>query len=213
MLVPNRPTGTNAAKIKQSGFTIIELIIASAAFSTVLIIASAASIQIGKLYYKGLIQSETQEAARNVSEEITRSIQYASTDKIDGQNNPTQNQFCIGDTRYTYKVDQQVKNGDLGLRVKRLNAGETCSGGAEGKELLGDNMRLLNLVVEPIDSGKKVYKVNISIAYGDNDLLSHYNDSGSAKIAPPDGANCKPGAGSQFCAVSQLDNIVRKRLN
>lgn len=222
MLVLRRVAkGSANSNVGQSGFTIIELMMATFAFSVVLLIASNAIVQIGRMYYKGQIQSRTQETARNISEEVTRSFQFTggryvpvSPDVADGWPD-NQQQFCINDTRYTVFIDQQVRSGVQGLNAKRLNAADQCKGVADGRELLGENMRVLHFEVNELDP--KTFLIDIRLAYGDNDLLTHYPDNAAEDTDPidaPDDATCKSGvAGNHFCATSRLDNIVRKRLN
>lgn len=196
--------------------------VATTAFSVVLLIAATTTIQIGKLYYKGLIQSKTQDTARAVSDDISRSIEFARGDRIDGINNATQSQLCVGDTRYTWRINEQVQPGGttIGLKQKRIDTSDPCGETVAanlGTELLGTNMRLLYFNVVHLDPAKKTYQINIRIAYGANDLLTHYDNNGVILTGPagnPDNALCKTGiSGSSFCAVSRLDNVVRKRLN
>lgn len=202
---------------RQKGFTIVELMIATAAFSIILLLATGSIMEIGKLYYKALTQSKTQETARNISEEVTRSIQFSKFSKE--VPDPTRNQFCIGDTRYTYEFNQKIDPADtsrIGIKASRISSADSCATpGAPGKELLGKNMQLLDFVVEPVaNSSGKVYEIHLRIAYADNDLLTAYDNNGN--LVP--GANTKTAlcksnvAGSNFCAVSHLDNFVKKRL-
>lgn len=65
-------------KKNQNGFTIIELLIASVAFVSLLILITTAAIQISRIYYNGITKTNTQNAARNVTIAITKSIQFAS---------------------------------------------------------------------------------------------------------------------------------------
>jgi prepilin-type N-terminal cleavage/methylation domain-containing protein len=62
----------------QKGFTIIELMISTVIFSLVLLGASAAIIQIGKKYSKGITYARTQEVARSTVDEIAQSLQFTS---------------------------------------------------------------------------------------------------------------------------------------
>lgn len=202
----------------QKGFTIIELMVATTTFSVVLLIATTTLIAVGRLYSKNIIQSTTQETARNASEEVTRTFQFSNTDIVPLADVGNQRSFCIGDTKYTYVLNQQVKDGVIGLRSERLST-PSCSGAAtRARELLGENMRLLDFQVNPLDANHKIYGIKLRVAYGDNDLLTHYDNNG-APVDPPNlvtnaaTATCKSGvAGSNFCAVSELDNVVRKRL-
>ncbi len=62
----------------KKGFTIVELMIATVVFTLVLLMASAAIIEVGKKYYKGITYARTQEVARSVVEEISQSLQFTS---------------------------------------------------------------------------------------------------------------------------------------
>jgi len=207
----------------RGGFTIIELLIATTIFSVILLMASSAIVHIGRIYYKGLTQNKTQEAVRIVAEEVTRSVQFAKGTKVPGPTpeTATGGSFCIGDTRYTYTINQRV-NPDAGqnaLVAQRLN-GQACTTNPltdPGKELLSKNMRLLRFSVTPELYDADTYSVGIRIAYGDNDLLTAYADD-ATETTPPIGpiatAACKSGnAGSSFCATAQLDTVVKRRLN
>lgn len=205
----------------EGGFTLLELLIATSVFSIVLLIVTSGIIRLGQSYYKGIIQSRTQETARSAATEISRSFQFAGGDKVNGGGD---NQFCIGDTRYTYFLNQQVKDGAEGLLAERMQAGKPCDGGdtVSRQELLGNNMRLLKFNVSQADSQAKTWRVEMSVAYGDDDLLSHYtNDSqpegwngSDPNVSAVHNAVCKSGIpGGAFCATSQLDILVKKRLN
>src|SRR6185437_9676288 len=66
----NRHYGWRAA-----GFTIVELMIAAAIFSLVLILLSYGVIRFNQAYYGGLVQSSTQNAARSIIDNISQAIQ------------------------------------------------------------------------------------------------------------------------------------------
>jgi prepilin-type N-terminal cleavage/methylation domain-containing protein len=64
---------------KQSGFTIIELMIASLVFATLLLIITTATIQLSKSYFKGVSQANTQNVARNINTTVSKAIQFSSS--------------------------------------------------------------------------------------------------------------------------------------
>lgn len=105
-------------RTNNQGFTIIELLIATVAFTIMLLICTVALVQIGRLYYKGITTNNTQEIARTVIDDISRSIQFGGESPY---NNPTAtnwgaptnipvHSFCIGSTRYSYALDAQVSD-------------------------------------------------------------------------------------------------------
>ncbi len=207
----------------QKGFTIIELMIATGVFSVILLVVTSGIIRIGQTYYKNIISNKTQENVRTVSEDISRTIQLARGQKRDVAG---QTQFCIGDMRYTYTLNQKVNTSDVSapraLTAEKISPSASCGTtppvAANVRELLGNNMRLLRFKVDPADADQKTWNVDIRIAYGDDDLLTAYNDDGTPLNAADllndiDRANCKSGvAGASFCATAQLDTVVKRRL-
>ncbi len=115
---------TRMAAKSQDGFTIVELMIATAVFATVLLLCTFGLLQVGRVYYKGITSSRTQEVARTLMEDIAQAIQFSG-----GQIVPTAIQqapgatpvriqpegrfrICIGDKRYSVATDTQVVTGD-----------------------------------------------------------------------------------------------------
>ena len=213
----------------QFGFTIVELLMATVVFSVVLLIVTTGIIKISQSYYRGIIQNRTQEAVRNVSEEISRTIQLANGQKVLSTANAgfgtSGGQFCVGAVRYTYGLNEKIGDpGAVGLKAEKVppNDCNAASVPTNVTQLLSKNMRLLRFKVEPDPlTQDKTYRIDIRVAYGDNDLLSHYNDDGSPIRPAPadviddaDGAVCKSGvSGGSFCATAQLDTLVKKRLS
>lgn len=236
----------NVYTIRQDnrGFTLIELMIATAIFSFILLIATAGIIKIGQMYYKGVTESKVQNTVRGVSDELSRSIQFAKGVKVDHPDNTTDlvtdpvKRFCLGDYRYTAYIDKPFVSAAnpanntptanrTGMWMERLTSGSSCACSGtcvqEGKQLLGVNTRVLTLNVTNLGAGiDKAWNVDLRLAYGDSDLLDHYNnqglliDTGTAQQRADrrNSANCKSGvSGNSFCAVAQLDTVVKKRLN
>ena len=196
-------------RLSNKGFTIIELLIATVIFSVILLVITAAIVQFGRLYYKGVIQSRTQETARAISQDITQSIQFSSVTPSK-PNIPGAEMYCIGNRTYTF-----IRNSQLGavphVLVSDTIAGSPCGAGYSGmsnagvtgtaRELLGENMQLVNLSVAETTPGSGLWQVTVHVAYGeDADLLA-------------DKTGCQPLIlGGQFCAVSSLTTTVTQRL-
>lgn len=210
---------------RQAGFTILELMLATVVFSTVLLLVTTGIIQIAKVYYKGVTEANTQNTARAIIDSISQAIQFGGSDITATASPATPGEtyvFCIGNQRFTYQLGWQVENRHDSsanqtwhalVRDSVSGAGCTSESGDDaipdlsqrdvaGRDLVGEHMRLSNLVVEPI--GVNMYQVKVKIVYGENDLLN--NPTG------PD-ATCKGAeAGSQFCAVSELSTVVVTRV-
>jgi prepilin-type N-terminal cleavage/methylation domain-containing protein len=103
---------------EEQGFTIVELLMATTVFSLVLLGALAGFLQIGKLFYKGVSATSTQEAANQILQDVSGQFQSsASFTKVlpvglaaNAEVLPTTDQstsyayYCIGNTRYTYVI-------------------------------------------------------------------------------------------------------------
>lgn len=128
-------------RLDQKGFTVLELMIATMVFGVMMLIATTGMIQIGRAYYKGVVIARTQEAARSVMEDITRTIQFGGAaetiaDETKGSPAPgalvlgngfSAKAICVGNQRYTYVIGRQLKSGQHALWYDIKQAGATCS--------------------------------------------------------------------------------------
>lgn len=189
-------------KTNAKGFTIVELLIATLIFSMILLIVTIGIIQITRVYYKGLTEADTQNTARAIMDDISQGIQF-SGGKVSATQTGTRS-FCVGDQQYSYALGKQLGSQTTKALWKTNVSG--CTGNpavtASGKEFLSEKMRLSNLTVASL--GNNLWKVSITVAYGDDDLLNG-----------PTGTNpsCKGiQAGSQFCSISTLTSTVIQRV-
>ncbi len=210
-------------KLNTRGFTIVELMISTAVFSFILLITSAGVIAIGRAYYKSLTSTRVQESARSLMEDVSRSVQFSANGSVQGDDDINNDGVpvairvrCFGDDRYTYTIDQRVTGNNNGIYrdvmpstgCQPSNCFNQPKAGCNGRELLGENMRLLIF-----DLTGSPPSLLVKIAYGDNDLLSNYNDAGVRLNENYADVQCRAGiAGSNFCAVSQLETSVTSRV-
>lgn len=189
--------------VGEQGFTLIELLISSAVFSVILLLCTYGLIQIGNTFYKGRTVTNTQNAARSVMDNVSQAIQYGGRDvrpspQVVDTNTKDKGAFCTGKVRYRYQKNQ-VKDTASAWGLIVDDQGATCNEDANkgnAKELLGQNMRITELVIRQVGDN---YTINLSIAYGDDDLLDANN-------------KCKVGAGNQFCATATLSTTVQRRI-
>jgi prepilin-type N-terminal cleavage/methylation domain-containing protein len=206
----------------ESGFTILELMVASAVFTIILLVVAIGVLSFTNSYYKGITSSKTQVMTRAIMAEITQSIQFGkSITALSGSGNVFGS--CIDNTLYSYALGQQVTDvapqGGLHQDYHGLivTTGSDCTNATPSlpstptlptgsRELLGNRMRLSALTITP--SGN-LYIVHIRVLYGDDDLFTPTvsgNTDWSAEF-------CASGhAGSQFCASSDLTTTIERRL-
>jgi prepilin-type N-terminal cleavage/methylation domain-containing protein len=219
MLINNR-VGRKINKSKK-GFTIVELMIATSIFGVILIVAASGVIAIGRIYYKGITSSKAQEASRSTIDTISRTIQFTGQPMSTGSDASGSQSICFGEDRYSYTIDEQVTGPDsdvIGLKYDKRTDLSACvpiePDDPSGTELLPENVRLLDLRVTSINP--ELFKINVKVAYGDNDLLTHYPanaDETTPPTAPPVSGLCRASiVGGNFCATSELETIVNKRV-
>lgn len=210
------------------GFTIIELLIATAVFSVILLGVTLAIMQISRTYYKGVITTNTQNTTRQIMDTLSQAVQFSgdtivpTPDEATAQPVGTNLAFCIGNKKFSYVLGRALyDSGPYDGTNKRMphvlveqSSAADCGGtpipydlGTEGalppgmRELMNSNMRLTDLRVFSI--GDNMYRITVRVAHGDADLFDNA-DSASAR--------CKGDAGSRFCAVSELSTVVTKRI-
>ncbi len=199
-------------KQAQKGFTIVELLIATSVFSVVIVGASIAVLQISKMYYKAIIISRTQTTARNVLDNITRPIQLAGGNVIVKDVTPNTKVVCIGSKRITAKINTLAETAPV-VWQDTASSPDDCKNSASvnltttpenGESLIPPNMRLSEISVNLVSGLANVYKVRVTVFYGERDLML------------PDGTgvptSCKTdSSSSQWCAFSTYETFVYKR--
>lgn len=219
---------------QNSGFTLVELMIATTIFSLVLMLALAGILQITKMYYKAINQTRTQEAARLVIDELSESIKFSKDVYIEGDVvsdlniNPISTDykgyFCLGSKRYTYAIDRQLKSSDFVSSEKQIphvlwvdQAVNGCSVDVpdlsndtldNGQELLSENMRLTKLEVEQSPLNDDIFNITAHVLYGDSELIRYPEPSDTDQRVV-----CKTATvGGEFCVFSNISVTVKKRL-
>lgn len=208
---------------QSSGFTIVELLISTAVFSVVLLLCATATVQVGRMFYKGATINRTQDTARVVTDDVVQALQFGSK-TLPGLFKRTSGgpvgiqSLCLGQVRYTF--DTGVSLGTSATQSRHVlwkdhvGSKAVCTplnirmasppgSSADGIELLGQNMRIPAL--DAVDAGSSLWRVNVTVSYGDDPALF---------TGVPPFTNCvSQKSGGQFCASSSVSNIfVTKRL-
>lgn len=175
-------------RTNNKGFTIIELLIATVIFSVVLLVITGAIVQFGRVYYKGIVQSRTQERTRAITDSVSKNLQFSRTGSFSKEGDCVQ----IGNFSYVYRSlpSNTLKLSDNGCRL------------SGGTEMLGERMQLVAFdVIDPEADG--IYNIKVRVVYGDaRDFVD--NDTTQP---------CKAVIlGGQFCAFSELSTTVVSRL-
>ena len=190
--------------------------IATLVFSTVLLLCATGLITIGRHYQKGITSRQTQEAARNLADQIKNDFVFGGGDfkKLLGGTGGVE-AFCIGDNVYVYQKDVPVSltPETHALLLKRPNTGCPADASAltmtmtdNAKEFLGSRMSLgefkVDGIVAPGTARVTSISISINVVAGESDLLT----------ASGLGRSCKGGAGQEFCASSTIVSYATRRL-
>ncbi len=218
---------TADSKSAQSGFTILELMIATTVLAVILLLVTVMITGIGNLYYKGVTLSQTQDTTRALVSAATQDIQLnkgaptvvTTTQTIAGN---TVMVACEGAARYTYVKNVPIDSG-AGTTLHAVWRNSKVSGAActpmdltkdlanptsvdydaTGSELLGSKMRLTSLDFNASLVNAALFEIKASVAYGDDDLL---NLSGYT-------TTCNGGTADRFCATATLTAGAVQRIN
>lgn len=194
---------------RKDGFTIIELLIATAVFSVVLMVFLAAFLRISQLFYKGVNMSNTQETARNVLQDISDDLQFYNQAPVIGSG-----YFCIGNHRYAYNIGSQVgSSGTYGIARENMNVCKPLLG-AQGQavaanhtELLDPGMQVNLLNITPQPDGVINVAIRLVFYGGDNSVL--VSPSGATPAYKAADAQCSgPANSTQFCATADYNSTI-----
>lgn len=106
----------NIKPADSGGFTLADVAIASAIFAGVMIVCLGAFVAMGKIYFRGSIEIKTQEASRNIVDDISRNIsttaiEYIPIPKIpylDPGHEEEWEAYCIAGIKYSYRTGWQL---------------------------------------------------------------------------------------------------------
>ncbi|MEX1995563.1 MAG: prepilin-type N-terminal cleavage/methylation domain-containing protein [Candidatus Saccharimonadales bacterium] len=231
---PGRVSGSASQQVNAAhmpgGFTIAELLIATAIFSVILTGALVGFIQIGRMFYKGVSLTQTQDATKQVINSLRENIQLAASVSA-SQTGGGYSYYCVGNHRYTYKLGQKVElsdspnhaaTGNFGLLHDILPGSSACATPCAANcgdgavafnnptELLGNKMRLGKFDIIQPDPSKTpgLYNLDIAVVYGEDDILNYTNKN------DPSTAYCSGSlTNQQFCAVNKLSTTVYRGLH
>lgn len=196
------------------GFTVIELLLATAVFATVIVVAMAGFLGIGRIFYKGVNLTQSKQTAQKILDIIGADIQSAPTPVSHNSASGSRQYYCVGHIRYTYRLNNIINLSDwdstnkFALMRDSLPGSSGCANPYDGadkiapqnpSELLGNYMRLNKLDITPV-TGDNTYSLTVSIVTGDDSVL---DASGACNTNL---------AKSQYCAQTELSTIVSRGL-
>lgn len=223
----------------EKGFTIAEVSIATAVFSVILLIALTIFFAIGRLFYKGVSVSQTQEVAQQIYQDITGNFQGAANVSY----NQTGNGYsyhCVGNVRYTYNLDNEVnldsapnhaapdptnpsQGGNFGILKDTLTGnGSACAAPCDDTHasvICSPPNVKFNNPQELLGQRMRVSQFNVTQSATSPNLYNvslviAYGDNDVMDRTNPQNPVCITGArGSEFCSVSRINTSVFRGLN
>lgn len=232
----------NKKLAKQKGFTIIELMISTIIFSLILLAASAAIVEVGKKYYRGITNARTQAVARSITEEIAQALQYTSQPvkipnypsgatvygpqvDVDATEGDTFF-FCIGSKRYTFAVDRRLTESPAADSKEKRHVfwvDEPDDGCAYAVTPTAADLTLENPSGTTAVNGRELLDINMRITK--LTIQPRANGLWSIVVSVASGVDdllalndagqivCEGSTfGTEFCAVSEISLNVSKRI-
>lgn len=181
----------------ESGFTIVELMIATVVFSMVLLVCAYAILHVGRMYYKGMVMNRTQDVARRIVDDVADTVKFGTGD----YSYRPSDCYKFGDT--VYKFNNTLFDGVISTESIVKGYGDCVSFaiGTTQTEFMSKNMRLTDFSV--VKSTNGVFSISVTVSYGEND---DFEPSSGFKL-------CKGSlSGGQFCAVSSYSTTVVSRI-
>jgi prepilin-type N-terminal cleavage/methylation domain-containing protein len=219
-------------KLSQTGFTIIELMIATIIFAVVLMVIIASFMQVGRMFYKGVSLANTNEAARTLVDDISNDLKL-NKQPVGISTAGTKKYFCAGHHRYTFVLaggsGSKVSSDDIDLDYLRnpfnMRAGivqDDTNGGCSppassdspGRQILGPDMQLNDLDFTPGFNG--VFIHTHIVFYGVDDTVFDTNISSFKNSSTqPSNSSHAPDAfcsgdllSTQFCAAADIKTTI-----
>lgn len=226
----------NQQESSQSGFTIIELMLAMSFVAMLLLAIAMTTIQIGNIYNKGITLKQVNQAGRALSDELQRTLAASSAIDASGaagsryQTQPGGGRLCMGKYSYVWNtgkalaggpgapaiVNQYTSGTDQIRFAKVIDSGAALCQDMSKKIVQSDTTELLgegdrNLVVHEFSLVQTVPTDPVtSQALYAITLTLGTNDR--AQLATGD-TSCKPpaeaGGDTTYCAVNTFDIIAR----
>lgn len=199
----------------QSGFTLVELTLAMAFVSFILLFIVFAMIEVMGDYNKGVVVKEINQTARTIVEEMSRLGRTTDTSSI---NTSAQDdgRLCFGSVSYVWNVrgneldNKFTDNSLVGLARVEDPAGSLCglvSGAypqvdrASAVDLISDQVWVQSLNVS-VSGNQKLLDINLRLSTAGDNRPTATGSSGYV---------CEGGKVGNFCAVAEFDTTVSTR--
>lgn len=185
-------------RIKQRGFTLVELLLAMAFFSFILLFVTTGFIIINRSYNKGITSKMVQDEARSTLEFLTREIRTTPAGSI------TTTTGCLSVGANSYYWTERVDDTNTASPFRLLyQPGVNCSDMKSvdlSTDLLNDRVGVQYLDISPTGTGSSL-SLTLILSTVSTDLIDGVNSA----------AKCFVESGSQYCDVVEVSTVVSPR--
>lgn len=221
---------------RQSGFTLIELMLAMTFLSFILVFMALTLVQMLRTYDKGLTVKQINQAGRTITEDISKSIRGEQPGQVVLTAVPN-GRLCIGNIMYVWNpvyvgarsaptpnpspnahVFSNAPTAISMARIKLTNPTNNCAQpaspahGPENYSLLGDRARVVWAGASPSPDGRLV---RVSFVLGTYDVLdqpgisaANYTNVFNTPTFTSGEPTCKSGSDGNYCAFAEFSTIV-----
>lgn len=194
-------------KIDNKGFTLVELLLAMAFFSFILLFITTGFIVVNRAYNKGITVKLIQDEARSTMEKLVREVRSANTVTEDAS---VPGCITINSDSYYWFVPV---SGDALSPMRLMVARDTTCSEAEvapspvGEDLLHERVGVQYMEISRVSDGGNsapFYKVHMILSTVDADLLDSTGLTASCLTQ-------SASSGNQYCDLVELVTIVSTR--
>ena len=219
----------------RDGFTLIELTLVMAFLATLLLAILLTTLQMGKLYTKGVTNRTINQIGRDISDTMRRDFLAASPDRImitepTGTGDATSGRLCLGSVSYVWNTAGLINQPSQPKITKSGNtivfervvdaANQLCAvqgGGGyviaipptmESTNLLagdGRSLAVYSFTTDKLASDGNNGLYELKVTVGTNDPGTTQSDGQSSQCKPPSDNS----SDFNYCSVADFDIIVR----
>lgn len=208
---------------KQAGFTLIEIMLAMAFIAFLLLFVVNVVMQVTRIYTKGLAVRQINQSGRQITENLSRSLRYATTPKT------ANGRLCVDGVSYVWnisdgtEVNKFASPHDTGINKKLLrlvsiqdSVGKYCDDPtlglpyAESKDLIGPELTVMRFQVGQVGVSR-MWDIDLIIGTAGSNIPSIIPAVPATPTQPaiPERVECDPG--NNFCAFGDFSTSVYSR--
>lgn len=208
---------------QQKGYTFVELVIAIAILGIFFTVVTASVLRLTNIYQSGVGIRNTQQAARYIGDEITRESRKAATFAISdntrvvqtstGDVTSAQDSFCsYTDVNRNQGVIFYVAQEAGTNRFSMFRAAplpNTCDPGQLSPKVQPQRMNPPEVSITRFDIGSGHPSM---VDYELSAIAASSLSPDDIRGGGPEGVECVPGIGEQFCAITNAETSLAMRL-